>query len=103
MRKAQFTGMQMAVDNDIYEGQTIERMIEQAETQKQPIEAVSPMIYTPRKDGVRPEYDIRTDRFAIAQNAMDKVSGSYRAQRDEWIKSLEQKQNTTTTTNTAEA
>lgn len=98
MRKPIYNKMKMRVENDIYEGKTIEREIENAETQKQPIEAVSPMIYTPRKDGVRPEYDIRTDRFMIAQNAMDKVSKSYKAQRDEWIKSLENpKENKTTT------
>lgn len=27
--------------------------------------------YTEKKDGVRPEYDIRTDRFEIAREAME--------------------------------
>lgn len=29
--------------------------------------------YTEKKDGVRPEYDIRTDRFEIAREAMETV------------------------------
>ena len=34
----------------------------------------SPLIYTPKEDGVRPEYDIRTDKWQIAINAMDRVN-----------------------------
>lgn len=29
--------------------------------------------YTEKKDGVKPEYDIRTDRFEIAREAMETV------------------------------
>lgn len=29
--------------------------------------------YTEKRDGVRPEYDIRTDRFEIAREAMETV------------------------------
>lgn len=29
--------------------------------------------YTEKKDGVRPEYDIRTDRFEIAREAMETI------------------------------
>ena len=32
----------------------------------------APIIYTERKDGVLPAYDIRTDRWEIAQEAMAK-------------------------------
>lgn len=39
-------------------------------------DGVFPTIYTEKKDGVRPEYDIRTDRFEIAIDAMDKISKS---------------------------
>lgn len=89
MRKPNYNRTNLKPDNDIYEGISIEREIERAETSNQPIEATSPVIYTARKDGVRPEYDIRTDRFDIAQKAMDVVTKSYRAKRAEWIKSLE--------------
>lgn len=35
-----------------------------------------PIIYTEKKDGVLPEYDIRTDRFEVAIDAMDKINQS---------------------------
>lgn len=37
-------------------------------------DGVFPTIYTEKKDGVQPEYDIRTDRFEIALDAMDKIN-----------------------------
>lgn len=101
MRNANFYHKNLKPDNDIYEGQSIERMVEQAETSKQPIQATSPTLYTPRKDGVRAETNIRTDRWDLALKAMDKVTGSYRATRQEFIKS--QKENKDTTTTTAQA
>lgn len=39
-------------------------------------DGVFPTIYTEKKDGVRPEYDIRTDRFEVAINAIDKINQS---------------------------
>ena len=39
-------------------------------------DGVFPIIYTEKKDGVRPEYDVRTDRFEIAIDAMDKINQS---------------------------
>lgn len=39
-------------------------------------DGVFPTIYTEKKDGVMPEYDIRTDRFEVALEAMDKINQS---------------------------
>ena len=39
-------------------------------------DGVFPTIYTEKKDGVQPEFDIRTDRFEIAINAIDKINQS---------------------------
>lgn len=39
-------------------------------------DGVFPIIYTEKSDGVRPEYDIRTDRFEVAINAIDKINQS---------------------------
>lgn len=39
-------------------------------------DGVFPTIYTEKKDGVLPEYDIRTDRFEVALDAMDKINQS---------------------------
>lgn len=77
------------------DGQSIEEMLRQQTETKAPIDNVSPMIYTERKDGVHPEYDIRTDRFEIAIDAMDKFSKSGNAHKDE-----DARQNTTQTQET---
>lgn len=63
-------------------GETIEEKVERIVSNKEPIRDGAEMAYTERKDGARPEYDIRTDRFDIAVVAMDKVDGSYKAKRE---------------------
>ena len=37
-------------------------------------DGVFPTIYTEKKDGVQPEFDIRTDRFEVAIDAVDKIN-----------------------------
>lgn len=39
-------------------------------------DGVFPIIYTEKRDGVLPEYDIRTDRFEVAIDAIDKINES---------------------------
>lgn len=39
-------------------------------------DGVFPTIYTEKGDGVLPEYDIRTDRFEVAIDAIDKINQS---------------------------
>lgn len=43
-------------------------------------DGVFPTIYTEKKDGVLPEYDIRTDRFEVAVDAIDKINKSAASQ-----------------------
>ena len=43
-------------------------------------DGVFPTIYTEKKDGVQPEFDIRTDRFEVAIDAIDKVNQSAASQ-----------------------
>lgn len=43
-------------------------------SQEEPIKDQVPLIYTEKKTGVNPEYNIRTDRFMIAMEAMGKIS-----------------------------
>lgn len=57
---------------DLIEGETIEDKCKRLTESKEPITDGAPILYTERKDGVLPAYDIRTDRWAIAQEAMDK-------------------------------
>lgn len=39
-------------------------------------DGVFPTIYTEKKNGVQPEFDIRTDRFEVAIEAIDKINQS---------------------------
>lgn len=43
-------------------------------------DGVFPTIYTEKKDGVQPEHDIRTDRFEVAIDAIDKINQSTASQ-----------------------
>jgi len=68
--------------NTSYHGETLEKKINRIVNNKEPIKDGAPIIYTDRKDGVQPQYDIRTDRFELAVDAMDKVNKDKLAQRD---------------------
>lgn len=71
--------------NESYEGERIEQKIQRIVNDKTPITDGAPLVYTERKDGVQPQYDIRTDRWEIAVDAMDKVSKSHQAKRENRI------------------
>ncbi len=64
------------------EGEPIELKIERIVSNKEPITDGAPSIFTERKDGVVSAYNIRTDRWEIAADAMSKVEGSVQAKRD---------------------
>lgn len=68
--------------NKSYAADSLEIKLRKVLQTKEPIEQTSPVIYTERKDGVQPQYDIRTDRFEVAIEAMNKVTKSSRAKRD---------------------
>lgn len=64
-------------------GEMLETKIERIISNKEPIKDGAPLIYTDRKEGVRASTNIRTDRFEVAIDAMDKVAKSYKARREE--------------------
>nr|WAE43747.1 MAG: hypothetical protein [Microviridae sp.] len=72
--------------NESYEGELIETKIERIITQHEPITDNAPLVYTERSEGVKPAYDIRTDRFEIAIDAMDIVNKTQQAKREEKFK-----------------
>lgn len=74
------------------EGEPIEAKMRRILNNKEPISDGAPIVYTERKEGVKPEYDIRTDRFDIATEAMDKVHKSHKAKREERHMTDEQKE-----------
>ena len=56
------------------DGESIETKVKRITESKEPIKDGAPIIYTNREDGVLPAYNIRTDRWEIAQQAMDAVN-----------------------------
>lgn len=69
--------------NKSKEGETLETKIERMVNNKEPLNSEAPLIYTERKDGVQPAYDIRTDRFEVAIDATTAIAKSYKARREE--------------------
>lgn len=72
-------------NNSDYIGEMLEVKIERIMTNKEPITDTADIIYTERKDGVNPDYDIRTDRWEHAVEAMDAVSKTHKARRESRI------------------
>lgn len=75
-------------------GKSIEETIREQLESKAPIEMVSERIFTERKDGVNPAYDIRTDRFDLAIKAHDMRSKAAIARRMEEDKTKDEPEKT---------
>ena len=60
--------------NESVEGQSIEEKMRETTMNGQPIESAAPLLYTDKRDGVLPQYDIRTDRWDIALQTTDKIT-----------------------------
>ena len=56
------------------EGENILTKVRRILDENEPLTDRAPLIYTPKEDGVKPEFDIRTDKWQIAINAMDRVN-----------------------------
>lgn len=56
------------------DGESIEIKVKRITENNEAIKDGAPIIYTNREDGVLPAYNIRTDRWEIAQEAMDAVN-----------------------------
>lgn len=78
--------------NESVEGETIETKILRIVGNNEPVKDGAPIIYTDRRDGVLPEYDIRTDRFEIALGATDAHSKSKTATRNNYFNELKEKE-----------
>lgn len=62
------------LETTLVEGERLELKIDRMTQNNEPIGDSAPLIYTPRKDGVIAAYDIRTDKWDIALEAMEKVN-----------------------------
>lgn len=59
---------------ETYEAEYIEQKVTRITESNEPITDGAQMIYTNAKDGVVKAYDIRTDKWEIAQDAMNSVN-----------------------------
>lgn len=65
------------------EGEMLEQKIERILNNGEPITDGAPLMFTEKKDGVVPGYNVRTDRFEVAIEGMDKVTKSNIARSEE--------------------
>ena len=71
---------------EIQEGETIEEKVRRIVNNNEPITDGAPIIFTEKKDGVLPEYNIRTDRWDIALDAMNKMEMARKARKETEVK-----------------
>ena len=76
-----------------FEGESIEKKVSKLIENSEPITDGAPIIFTEKKDGVLPQYDIRTDKWDIALSAMDLANASKIA-KSRGLKPNEQQQKT---------
>lgn len=74
MRKPKFFAKPIKTNYEFQDGESIEQKCRRLIENNEPITDGAPIIYTNRDDGVIPAYNIRTDRWDIAQMTMDKIN-----------------------------
>lgn len=72
-----------------YRAESIEATLSRMLSNKEPIGSVREPIYTDRKEGVLPDYDIRTDKFEYLVEGKDAIAKTQRAKRDNIGKATE--------------
>lgn len=71
------------------ECETITEKVARITENNEPISDGVQMIYTPRKDGVMKQFNIRTDKWDIAQEAMERVATAKRGTIQKKLKGTE--------------
>lgn len=70
IRVNNFKGMVEMTEN----GETLIKKIQRILDENEPLTDGAPTIYTPKQAGVRDDCNIRTDKWALAMDAMDRVN-----------------------------
>ena len=74
-RKRYITGKALRIKGLVplrtQEGENIEVKVRRITENGEPIKDSAPMVYTEKKDGVRPEFNIRTDKWELVQSKME--------------------------------
>ena len=74
MKKPNFYPRPLKTNYEYQTGESIETKVRRITENNEPITDGAPIIYTNREDGALPAYNIRTDRWEIAQQAMEAVN-----------------------------
>ena len=93
MIKPKFFPKPIKTNYEYQEGESIENKVQRITENNEPITDGAPIIYTNRDDGVLPAYNIRTDRWDVAQAAMDAVNQANLAKSKNYGKIEQQEQN----------
>lgn len=93
MIKPTFFPKPIKTNYEFQDGEPIEAKVKRITENNEPITDGAPIIYTNRDDGVLPAYNIRTDRWDIAQQAMDAVNQANLAKSKNYGKIEQQEQN----------
>ena len=93
MKKPTFFPKPIKTDYEYVLGESIETKVKRITENNEPITDGAPIIYTNRDDGVLPAYNIRTDRWDIAQQAMDAVNQANIAKSKNYGKIEQQEKN----------
>lgn len=93
MIKPKFYPKPIKTDYEFQDGERIETKVRRITENNEPITDGAPIIYTNREDGVLPAYNIRTDRWEVAQAAMDAVNQANIAKSKNYGKIEQQEQN----------
>jgi hypothetical protein len=71
MKKPKIANQSTITRQELIVGETIETKVNRIVHNGEPIKDGAPEIFTERKDGVLAAYDVRTDKWEIAAEAMD--------------------------------
>lgn len=93
MIKPNFFPKPIKTNYEYQEGESIENKVRRITENNEPITDGAPIIYTNREDGVLPAYNIRTDRWDVAQAAMDAVNQANLAKSKNYGKIEQQEKN----------
>lgn len=88
--------------NESYEAEPLRVTLKRAKSNNEPIAGATAQYFTERADGVRPEYDIRTDRFDVAMGVMDRATKAHIANREDRGQPLEEREGSGATSSTSE-
>lgn len=88
------------IDTTFVDGTPIEKQIANAMSVQEPIDNSSPIQFTKRSDGVLPDFDIRTDKWDVAQKAMTAVADKVRQNRVSKMQDIAKGDDTVIPTNT---